>query len=263
MESKGGSLQAAAGARMKKKAAADDLDPDAAPPFIPTAEELAAARDAMCAKLAKISYLHHGDPLFMHGRGYEGRTRPPRTTWKSTKPPRDDHSSPDWLKASEFQDLKGVNEDKCQALAALLRMSRKTVLYTGAGISASVIGQAARSGANTQGWKGTALNRKQVPPTTTHQALGLLGRLGLVHSWVQQNHDGLPQKAGFPQEHINEIHGSWFDPSNPVVKYVCVTRAAAKGGLRVSVRECVCVSVSVCVPVSVSVSVCLCEGLIL
>ena len=22
-----------------------------------------------------------------------------------------------------------------------------------------------------------------------------------------------------PQENINEIHGSWFDPSNPVVKY--------------------------------------------
>jgi hypothetical protein len=36
---------------------------------------------------------------------------------------------------------------------------------------------------------------------------------------VQQNHDGLPQKAGFPQERINEIHGSWYDPSNPVVKY--------------------------------------------
>jgi NAD-dependent SIR2 family protein deacetylase len=36
---------------------------------------------------------------------------------------------------------------------------------------------------------------------------------------VQQNHDGLPQKAGFPQEKINEIHGSWYDPSNPVVKY--------------------------------------------
>jgi len=37
---------------------------------------------------------------------------------------------------------------------------------------------------------------------------------------VQQNHDGLPQKAGFPQEEkICEIHGSWYDPSNPVVKY--------------------------------------------
>ena len=30
---------------------------------------------------------------------------------------------------------------------------------------------------------------------------------------------GLPQKAGFPQEKICEVHGSWFDPSNPVVKY--------------------------------------------
>ena len=39
----------------------------------------------------------------------------------------------------------------------------------------------------------------------------------MVHSWVQQNHDGLPQKAGFPQHLINEIHGAWFDPSNPVV----------------------------------------------
>jgi hypothetical protein len=53
----------------------------------------------------------------------------------------------------------------------------------------------------------------------THHALGFLGQNGIIHSWVQQNHDGLPQKAGFPQERINEIHGSWYDPCNPVVKY--------------------------------------------
>lgn len=29
----------------------------------------------------------------------------------------------------------------------------------------------------------------------------------------------LPQKAGFPQEKMNEIHGAWFDPSNPVVQF--------------------------------------------
>lgn len=29
--------------------------------------------------------------------------------------------------------------------------------------------------------------------------------------------DGLPQKAGFPQHCLNEIHGAWHDPSNPVV----------------------------------------------
>lgn len=43
--------------------------------------------------------------------------------------------------------------------------------------------------------------------------------MGLIASWVQQNHDGLPQKSGFQQELLNEIHGSWFNPSNPVVKY--------------------------------------------
>merc|ERR1712100_307074 len=35
--------------------------------------------------------------------------------------------------------------------------------------------------------------------------------------FIQQNHDGLPQKAGVPQGVMNEIHGGWFDPSNPVV----------------------------------------------
>lgn len=28
-------------------------------------------------------------------------------------------------------------------------------------------------------------------------------RHGLLHGWVQQNHDGLPQKAGFPQVHCS------------------------------------------------------------
>jgi len=109
-----------------------------------------------------------------------------------------------------------VLEAKCAQLAQLLRLSKKTVLYTGAGISAAVIGQAALSGQNKVGWKA---NKMEAEPTPTHCALGLLGREGIVHSWVQQNHDGLPQKAGFPQEGINEIHGSWYDPCNPVVKY--------------------------------------------
>jgi len=46
-------------------------------------------------------------------------------------------------------DDKAVVVAKVRQLAALMRMSRKTVLYTGAGISASAVGQAARSGQNT------------------------------------------------------------------------------------------------------------------
>merc|ERR1719240_1946712 len=56
-------------------------------------------------------------------------------------------------------------------------------------------------------------------PTLSHCVLAELNRQNLLHGWVQQNHDGLPQKAGYRQEDINEIHGSWYDPSNPVVLY--------------------------------------------
>merc|ERR1712078_397048 len=57
----------------------------------------------------------------------------------------------------------------------------------------------------------------EAQPTFTHRALVALHEAGLVRYWVQQNHDGLPQKAGLPQSAINEIHGAWYDPSNPVV----------------------------------------------
>lgn len=56
-------------------------------------------------------------------------------------------------------------------------------------------------------------------PTLAHCVMAELNRQNLLHGWVQQNHDGLPQKAGYRQEEINEVHGSWYDPSNPVVKY--------------------------------------------
>lgn len=151
---------------------------------------------------------------FWHGRGYQGPLIRPHTTWESNAKPRDDHEAPEWLTASEFEDVPEVMDIKLTQLAELLQASRKTVVYSGAGISrAAGIGQAAR-GAGVSGKKTT-----NALPTYTHYALGALARAGLIHGWVQQNHDGLPQKAGFPQEDINEIHGSWYDPSNPVVKY--------------------------------------------
>ncbi len=42
---------------------------------------------------------------------------------------------------------------------------------------------------------------------------------GLVSDVVNQNHDGISQKAGVPEAKINEIHGAWFDPSNAVVQF--------------------------------------------
>jgi len=179
-------------------------------------EEREATRHAIRSILHEVPFLEHTHELFMHGRGFQGALKAPKATWVCQKPPRDDHDCPKWLTATEFCDNASVSRAKIKQLAALMRVSRRTVLYTGAGISAAVVGQAARSGQNTVGWESSPLMAR---PTPTHFALGFLGLQGLIHSWVQQNHDGLPQKAGFPQERINEIHGSWFDPSNPVVKY--------------------------------------------
>jgi hypothetical protein len=64
----------------------------------------------------------------------------------------------------------------------------------------------------------------EAQPTFAHRAFTALYRHQFIHHWIQQNHDGLPQKAGLPQHAINEIHGAWYDPSNPVV--------SMKGNLR-------------------------------
>lgn len=124
--------------------------------------------------------------------------------------------------AHEYLDLPDVLTAKVQILAGLLRTSRECVAYTGAGIStASGIGDYATKAQNSLACKGPKQWRKVMPmdakPTLAHNMLAVLHHAGCVKHWVQQNHDGLPQKSGFPQEHLNEIHGSLFDPSNPVV----------------------------------------------
>ena len=155
---------------------------------------------------------------FFHGRIY-GKSHPPapRVTWESSDAPRHDHGAPEWLTATEFTDANDVFKDKVECLMTLLKISSKTVIYTGAGIStAAGVEQAARGGGGCQ--KKVACST-DAQPTVTHRAIAALRKAGLVQSWIQQNHDGLPQKAGYPQEDIVEIHGSWYDPSNPVVCY--------------------------------------------
>merc|ERR1712115_144512 len=82
-------------------------------------------------------FLEHNEPRFFHGRIYSRSPPDPEVIWASDEPPREDHSAPTWLTASEFEDSKEVLQDKVQKLARLLTLSRKTVVYTGAGISTS------------------------------------------------------------------------------------------------------------------------------
>merc|ERR1719191_1022809 len=60
-------------------------------------------------------------------------------------------------------------------------------------------------------------SRLTASPTLAHHALAALEQAGLLHHWLQQNHDRLAQKAGFPQTKLNEIHGAWGDDKNSVV----------------------------------------------
>jgi NAD-dependent SIR2 family protein deacetylase len=114
-----------------------------------------------------------------------------------------------------------VLQAKVKILASLINKALRTVAYTGAGISTAsgIADYATKSGGNST--TRPELEQLATPydaaPTQAHKVLVALHKKGHLERWVQQNHDGLPQKAGYPQHKLNEIHGAWFDPSNPVV----------------------------------------------
>mmetsp|Transcript_2729 Transcript_2729/g.7521 ORF Transcript_2729/g.7521 Transcript_2729/m.7521 type:complete len:573 (-) Transcript_2729:63-1781(-) len=124
------------------------------------------------------------------------------------------------MRADEFNEDPATLRVKVQVLANMIRASANMVAYTGAGIStASGIGDYATKAKNSAAMRNQPKLRSNLDaqPTLAHCVLTALAREGHLKHWVQQNHDGLPQKAGFPQSQLNEIHGSWFEPSNPVV----------------------------------------------
>jgi len=127
-------------------------------------------------------------------------------------------------------------------LARLVRQAQRSVVYTGAGLStaAGIDDYAARESTapagTTEGGPLRALllggerngggpvgpspafkSPMCAQPTLSHHVLVAMHAAGLLHRWINQNHDGLPQKAGLPQQFINEIHGAWHAPDNPVV----------------------------------------------
>ena len=127
--------------------------------------------------------------------------------------------------AHEYTDTDKTLKEKISFLAQLIKKSEKFIVYSGAGIStAAGIGDYASRAENSGGFTGIKAEKPKLwsefdaKPTIAHRALVQLFNEGYLKYWIQQNHDGLPQKAGFPQEFINEIHGAWYDPSNPVVQ---------------------------------------------
>jgi len=119
--------------------------------------------------------------------------------------------------AHEYNDTPYVLREKVRCLAEMLLRAKNCVAYTGAGLSkAAGIRDYASKGVEAKDWK--PVSGYAAKPTAAHRVLVQLYNRGILKRWIQQNHDGLPQKAGLPQDAINEIHGAWYDPSNPVVK---------------------------------------------
>lgn len=127
------------------------------------------------------------------------------------------------IKAHEFLESDRTLRTKVKLLAQMLRASEATLTYSGAGISTAAgiddYATKAKQRSLTAAGRPVVKDWKLARPTLTHYALACLHRENLMHHWINQNHDSLPQKAGFPQHCLNEIHGSLHDIANSIVPY--------------------------------------------
>lgn len=162
--------------------------------------------------------------VMLHGKRFQTGWEEPQTVaaCKDLARPKYDSRTT----AEEKLDTKETLDKKLDLVAQIMmgnKSKKSTVVYSGAGLStAAGIGDYASKakGSVAPHMKGNVApkgNRLDLRPTLGHHALAAMADDGLVHHWVQQNHDRLAQKAGYPQEKICEIHGAWGDHKNPVV----------------------------------------------
>jgi hypothetical protein len=139
-------------------------------------------RAAFAEGLSTVPEFQPGDdPRAFHGRGVSigggGTFAEPRVVWKSDKKPR--QNSPDWLTATEYADTPKVLAEKVKLLKSLLLASRRTMAYTGAGLSvAAGIGMAA---VGSKGGAGTGMGVATAgEPTLSHCVMAELNRQKLI-----------------------------------------------------------------------------------
>lgn len=182
-------------------------------------------------------YLLTASPDEVHGRcfGFEAERstwRPPAQLLHSDAEARPGYAS---MSKSEYRDDEATLQAKVRQLARLIRAAQRPIVFAGAGLStaagiadyasqrpqpaaAAVAAVAAAAAAGASREKAGGFRSPLcAQPTLAHRVLASLHRAGHLHRLVQQNHDGLPQKAGLPQQALNEIHGACHAPDNPVV----------------------------------------------
>lgn len=178
-------------------------------------EVAACAEDAASAQPSSLQC----GPHEAHGQcfGFEAERNAwvmPTSTFSSEHAARPGY---DTLDASEYLEAADVLEAKVKRLAQLVQRAQCCVIYAGAGLSTS----AGISDYATHNHKEAPEEPLRSPmcaqPTLSHRVLVGLYAAGRLERIVQQNHDGLPQKAGMPQQAVNEIHGALYAPDNPVI----------------------------------------------
>mmetsp|Transcript_29405 Transcript_29405/g.40627 ORF Transcript_29405/g.40627 Transcript_29405/m.40627 type:complete len:553 (+) Transcript_29405:96-1754(+) len=186
----------------------------------PAQQNVAASPAAEPASSSSLPRMSGVSEQLMHGAlGAEKGWSAPFLVTFCDELARPEYSS---VKAHEYNEDPMTLRAKIKVLANLIRQSKNFLAYTGAGLSTSSgIDDYASRSKNSVATGSSAVRPVKrgldAEPSFGHFTLAALSRAGHLKHWVQQNHDGLPQKAGFPQGQINEIHGAWFDPSNPVV----------------------------------------------
>ncbi|KAL4240751.1 NAD-dependent protein deacetylase sirtuin-7 [Mactra antiquata] len=119
------------------------------------------------------------------------------------------------LRTLETEDSEELLQSKCVELASLIKRSKKTVIYTGAGIStaASIPDYRGPQGVWTLLQKGEQLapqDLSDAEPTLTHMCIRQLHEHGHVKHVVSQNCDGLHIRSGLPRQILSEVHGDMF-----------------------------------------------------
>ncbi|XP_026493516.2 NAD-dependent protein deacetylase Sirt6 [Vanessa tameamea] len=115
----------------------------------------------------------------------------------------------------KFESIDKLNE-KCIALAELIKKSKHIVVHTGAGISTSA-GIPDFRGPNgvwtleKEGKKPSInISFADAKPTKTHMILKKLVESNKVQYIISQNIDGLHLKSGLPRKYLAELHGNMF-----------------------------------------------------